>query len=144
MTLDASYGWLGFEYRQLTADALASQMEYWMVMPYLSRNKASLGIQYSIGFPVGYLLPRLDVNYYSDFFSTATNSEASRVKGQMLANARLTWQPRAADWELSAGVTNLFDSYYHNNILDVESFSGVITKNPGRPREWFVTLKYRF
>jgi len=144
MMLDASYGWLDFEYRRLTADALASQMDYWMVMPYLSRNKASFGIQYASRFSSGNLLPRLDVNWYSDFFSTATNSAASRVKGRTLANARLTWQPSAVDWELSAGVTNLFDSYYHNNILDVESFSGVITQNPGRPREWFVSFKYRF
>jgi len=144
LMLDFSYGRLDFEYRQLSDDALASQMDYGMVMPYLSRHQASLGIQYSIGFSAGNLVPRLDAHYYSDFFSTAINSEASRIKGQALANARMSWQPHAADWELSAGVTNLFDSYYHNNILDVVNFSGVMTQNPGRPREWFVSIKYHF
>jgi len=46
--IDATYGWLGFEYRKLPADVLASQMNYWMVMPYLSRHKVSLGIQHAI------------------------------------------------------------------------------------------------
>jgi len=144
LLIDASYGWLDFEYTRLSPDALASQMEYWMVMPYLSGHKASLGIQYTMRSSSGNLLPRLDANWHSDFFSTATNSEESRVKGQIIANARISWQPNMTNWEFSAGVTNLFDSYYHHNKLDVVNFSGIITANPGRPREWFFSIKYLF
>jgi len=113
-----------------------------MVMPYLSKNKASIGIQYEIPFSAGMLVPRLDASYYSDFFTGATNLALNRVKGQTLGNARITWRPSNADWEAALGLTNLFDRYYYNNATF--SATGTATASPGRPREWFVSFKYRF
>jgi len=144
LAIDAAYGYLDFKYTKFSEDALASHMDYWMVMRYMSKNKASLGIQYDIPFSPGVLVPRFDVSYYSDFFTETINTELSRVKGATLSNAKLTWQPRNADWEVAAGVNNLFDHYYYHNILDVVTISGVATASPGRPREWFATFRYRF
>jgi len=115
-----------------------------MVMRYMSKNKASLGIQYEIPFFSGALIPRFDISYYSDFFTETINSELSRVKGETLSNIKLTWRPHNADLEVSAGISNLFDHYYYHNILDVVTTSGVATATPGRPREWFLSFKYRF
>jgi len=144
LAIDASYGYLDFKYTKFTEDALASRMDYWMVMRYVSKNKASVGVQYEIPFPAGMLVPRFDVSYYSDFFTDTTNSELGKVKGQTLSTARLTWRPHNADWELAVGASNLFDRYYYHNILDVVTASGVASANPARPREWFVSFKYRF
>jgi len=144
LAIDASYSYLDFKYTRFSEDALASQMDYWMVMRYMSKNQASLGIQYEIAFSRGSLIPRLDVSYYSDFFTETINSELSRVKGETLSNARLTWRPHNADWEAAIGASNLFDHDYYHNILDVVTTSGVATATPGRPREWFLSFKYHF
>jgi len=144
LAIDASYSYLDFEYTRLSQAALASNMDYWMVMRYMSKNKGSFGIQYDVPFTSGVLIPRLDISYYSDFFTDTTNSEISRVKGQALSSARLTWRPHNADWEIAVGASNLFDRYYYSNIHDVVPASGIATAIPGRPREWFVSFKYHF
>jgi len=144
LAIDASYSYLDFKYTRFTEDALASQMDYWMVMRYMSKNKASIGIQYEIQLPAGTLIPRFDASYYSDFFTETINSELSRVKGETLSHLRLTWRPHNADWETAVGISNLFDHDYYHNILDVVTTSGVATATPGRPREWFLSFKYRF
>jgi len=144
LAIDASYSYLDFKYTKLSQDARASLMDDWMTRSYTSKNKASLGIQYEMAFAKGHLVPRLDVNYYSDFFTQSHNSEISRIPAQALANLRVTWVPGNADWELAAGATNLFDSYYYTNSFDIISSSGLATANPARPREWFVSIKYRF
>lgn len=144
LMIDASYGYLDFEYKELSAAALASRMDYWMVAPYMSKNKASLGIQYEIPFSAGSLIPRVDASYYSDFFTNASNSAVGRVDGATVANARLTWRPANADWEAAVGVTNLTDRYYYNNKIDVSSASNVANANPARPREWFVSFRHNF
>jgi len=144
LAIDASYGWLDFKYTKFSKDALASRMDYWMAMRYMPKNKASLGIQYDIPFARGTLVPRIDSSYHSDFFTTANNAASSRVKSTTLTNLRLTWRPQHAHWETAVGISNLFDRYYYHNILDVASASGTATANPGRPREWFLSFKYRF
>lgn len=144
LSIDASYGYLDFEYKKLSDAALASRMAYTMVAPYMSKNKASIGIQYEIPFASGSLVPRLDAHYYSDFFTNASNSEIGKVDGQTIANARLTWRPAEASWEAAVGVSNLGDEYYYNNKIDVSTASGVANANPARPREWFATIKYEF
>jgi len=142
--IDASYSYLDFKYTKLSEDARESLMEDWMTRSYTSKNKASLGVQYEILFGQGRLVPRLDVSWYSDFFTQSHNSEISRIPAQMLANLRVTWIPDHNDWELAAGATNLFDRYYYTNSFDIISSSGLATANPARPREWFVSVKYRF
>jgi len=144
LAIDVSYSYLDFEYTRFSEAALESNMDYWMVMRYMSKNKGSIGVQYDVPFTYGALSPRLDISYYSDFFTDTTNSEVSRVNGQVLYNARLTWRPRNADWEVVAGATNLLNRYYYSNIHDVVPASGIATAIPGRPREWFVSFKYRF
>jgi iron complex outermembrane recepter protein len=42
-------------------------------------------------------------------------------------------------------VTNLFDKYYFLSKFDLTGAgAGAITGQPGRPREWAVTIKKKF
>ena len=64
---------------------------------------------------------------------------------QILANARLTWRNEDDDLEISAEVTNLFDKYYLLTVFDLTlAGTGWATGQPGRPREWALTVKKRF
>ena len=49
------------------------------------------------------------------------------------------------DLEISAEVTNLFDKYYLLTLFDLTvAGAGVASAQPGRPREWAVTVKKKF
>ncbi|MFV3077386.1 TonB-dependent receptor [Niveispirillum fermenti] len=60
-----------------------------------------------------------------------------------LANLRLAWRNPDEDWEVAAAVTNLFDKTYVTNLLAAATF-GIDEAYYGRPREWMLSVKYRF
>ena len=109
--------------------------------------KWSIGAQYEIplGSGAGSLTPRIDAAYQGTIYTNATNREANKIPGYTIANARLTWRNAGGDLDVSLEVTNLFDKYYYLTIND-QSTSGLGYTNaqPGRPREWAVTLKKEF
>ncbi|HTU57821.1 MAG TPA: TonB-dependent receptor, partial [Polyangiales bacterium] len=55
----------------------------------------------------GSLTPRADLNYSSTYYIDIDNTEAVKQKPFVLLNARITYAPERADWELFAAVTNL-------------------------------------
>jgi iron complex outermembrane receptor protein len=145
MTIDLSGSFLDFKYKAvnpLTGIVPGS------ALPFLAKNKVSIGVQYEIPAFGGTLTPRVDVDYRSGFETEPVNGAiayATRVDERTLANARLTYKMDGGDWELSAAVTNLFDKYYIANKFDrtVPPFflaQGII----GRPREWSVAIKRNF
>ena len=77
--------------------------------------------------------------------ANATNRDSNKIPGYTIANARLTWRNEGKDLDVSLEVTNLFDKYYFLTIND-QSLSGLGYTNgqPGRPREWAVSLKKTF
>ena len=114
--------------------------------PYNPKWKWSFGIQYEI--PVGEkgsLTPRFDASYQSKIFTRSPNTATSAIEGYTVANGRLTYRNTDRDWEISAEVTNLFDKYYYVTSFDlVSAGAGVVAAQPGRPREWAVTIKKTF
>ena len=67
------------------------------------------------------------------------------MPGFTIANARLTWQNVKKDLSIAFEVTNLFDKYYFLSKFDLTGAgTGAITGQPGRPREWGVTIKKKF
>lgn len=59
-------------------------------------------------------------------------------------NARLTWQSSSGDWTSSLALTNVTDKFYYlNEFRQGPPFNFVIGQ-PGRPREWSVSIKRTF
>jgi iron complex outermembrane receptor protein len=57
----------------------------------------------------------------------------------------LTWRNADEDLDVSLEVTNLFDKYYFVSKFDLTGAgAGAITGQPGRPREWAVSVKKKF
>ena len=106
--------------------------------------KWSAGIQYTFPVPGGTLTPRFDASY------TASTSGGAAVTAIPLpsftvANARLTWENQNQDWNVSLEVTNLFEEYYYLTTFDIRGAgAGFAKAQPGRPREWAVTVKKTF
>ena len=113
---------------------------------YVPRWKWSAGAQYTIELgDAGTLTPRMDASYQSDLYTLAANRPTNLIEGYTVANARLTWVNRGGDLEISGEVTNLFDKYYYATVLDYTlSGAGLTMGQPGRPREWALTVKKSF
>jgi iron complex outermembrane receptor protein len=60
-------------------------------------------------------------------------------------NGRLTWRNSSDDLEITAEVTNVFDKYYYLTAIDLSGGGeGIASAQPGRPREWAITVKKSF
>jgi len=114
--------------------------------PFTPRWKWSVGAQYEVPLgAAGSLTPRIDVAYQGDLFTNPINRESNLIEAYTLANGRLTWRNEGEDLEVSAEVTNLFDEYYYLSINDQTTASlGYSNAQPGRPREWAMSVRKRF
>lgn len=111
------------------------------------RWKWSIGAQYKIelGGGAGSLTPRFDAAYQGMIHTNAINRDTNKIPGYTIANARLTWRNEKDDLSVALEVTNLFDKYYYLSINDqTTGGQGYDNAQPGRPREWAVTVKKEF
>lgn len=119
----------------------------------LVQTKWSFGIQYQADLgKAGSLTPRFDISYQDELTGADLRPAAGSpsdlygtVPSYTLSNARLTWRNAEEDLSVALEVTNLFDKYYFISKFDLTGAgAGGITGQPGRPREWAVTVKKNF
>ena len=113
--------------------------------PALPEWKWSFGIQYEIPLGTrGTLTPRFDMSYNGATAGGVT-SGGFALPSFTLANARLTWRDNDNDWQVALEVTNLFEEYYYLTSFDLRGAgAGFVKAQPGRPREWALTVTRRF
>jgi iron complex outermembrane receptor protein len=114
--------------------------------PYTPKWKWSFGAQHEFQLgDTGSITPRFDAAFQDDIYTNATNRPSNLIKAYTIANARLTWANAAKDLEVAGEVTNLFDKYYYLTNFDLTIVgAGVASAQPGRPREWAVSVKKKF
>jgi len=122
---------------------------------------ASGGIQYGVLLPGGTITPRLDWRYQGYETNGPENVyqiSQWRVPGYSLFNARLTYQPTGAKWNVSVQALNLFNKFYWEQLGAPLSLAGGTTVpsaanlspaaaqvgTPGLPREWMVSFGFNF
>jgi iron complex outermembrane receptor protein len=143
LLIDGAVSYLDFDYTSLVPN---TGIDLSFVSPNTPKWKWSLGAQYTIDLDnAGSLTPRVDASFQDDIYTNAVNRPSNLIEGYTLANARLTWANADDDLEISAEVTNLFDQYYLLTLFDLTTAgAGWATAQPGRPREWAVSVKKRF
>jgi iron complex outermembrane receptor protein len=149
LMIDGSFSKLDFKYTRINPAAggpsLPSGPQFGMRPAFVPETKWSLGAQYEFAIgDRGTLTPRIDLTYQGDLFTTGSNGPTNLIEAYTLANARLTWRDGAGDWETSLEVTNLTDEYFFVTRFDQFSLTGITDGQPGRPREYAVTVKRRF
>jgi iron complex outermembrane receptor protein len=150
LLLDASLSYLDFKYTSINPQAggptSPGGVQIGMVAPYTPEWKWAVGVQYEIGLGnSGSLTPRFDASYQSEMWSNAVNGPNNHIGGYTLANARLTWRNAQKDLEVALEVTNLFDKYYFLTNFDLTGAgAGIVSGQPGHPREWAVSVKKSF
>lgn len=143
LQFDGSIGYLDFDYRKITNPS--TQVTLGMIAPFISKWQASAGVQYVAELSSGSkITPRLDWSYKSDFYYNSINNADNLVQGHSVANGRITFESADGSWSLSAAVSNIFDKFYYTGLAENKGSFGVVTGNPGRPREWSVTLRRSF
>jgi iron complex outermembrane recepter protein len=118
----------------------------------MSKMTSSLGVQYAI--PLGdggSLTPRVDANYHSPYYNNNYNyydpngTGTAVTPAMTLFNGRVTWESPNHLWSVSAFGTNLANKYYYQSFLDLRAFGeGMMSAQPGQPREWGVTFRRNF
>ncbi len=143
--VNAAVGILDFEYRSLSAQALASNISIDNTNVFTPEMQWSLGTEYRFTLPGGSSLsPRVDVSFRDRIFTQADNRALSELDSYTLANARLTWLSRDESWSAAVFVSNLTDELYHFNSFDLSDVNGIVQRQIGRPREWGMTLRRNF
>ncbi|MGX7894136.1 TonB-dependent receptor [Tsuneonella sp. HG222] len=157
--IDGAVSYLDFKYKRFGAYPLPngttvsvggptnlSGPQFGDYAPYTPKWKWSIGVQYEVDLgTAGSLTPRFDAAYQSDIYTLSANRESNRLDSYTLANARLTWRNEDRDLDVSFEVTNLFDKYYLLTSQDqTVGNQGYVLAQPGRPREWAVSVKKQF
>jgi len=139
----------------LTIDASASYLDFKFGKPYIATGevvegasrpgigdfKWSAGIQYDIPFESGATLsPRLDAFYIPGYCGNFACTANARNDSYTLLNGRLTFRTADKDWSLSVEVTNITNKLYYLNKFATVYAVG----QPGRPREYALTLRRNF
>jgi iron complex outermembrane recepter protein len=149
LAIDASASVLDFEYTRINPDAggptRPTGPQFGMRPAYVPETKWSVGLQYEIPLGnFGSLTPRVDVSHQGELFTNGANAATNLIESYTLSNARLTWRSSDNSWESSLEVTNLTDEYYFLTRFDQFTLTGITDGQPGRPREWAVTVKRKF
>jgi iron complex outermembrane receptor protein len=158
LLIDASAAFLDFDYKEFASfttptgtvsvggPSNINAPQFGDYPAFTPRWKWSIGAQYEVLLgSAGSLTPRLDVAYQGDIHTNPINRDSNLIDDYVLANARLTWRNENEDLEVALEVTNLFDEYYYLSINDQSTGGqGYTNAQPGRPREWAVSVKKKF
>ena len=143
-SIDGSASYLNFKYTKLAPGTTIDLNEPFAGSP---KWKWTLGAQYEIPLgSFGSLTPRVDASYQAKIYSGFTyNTVPQFIDAYTLVNARLTWQNEDKDLSVSLEGTNLTDKYYYVTLFDLRAAGAGLDKaQPGRPREWAITVKKSF
>ncbi|WEK46288.1 MAG: TonB-dependent receptor [Candidatus Andeanibacterium colombiense] len=158
LTFDGSVSYLDFVYKKFGTYTTGSSTvsvggptnlngpQFGDYAPYTPKWKWSVGVQYEIDLGrAGSLTPRFDAAYQSDIYTASANRSSNLIDAYTVANARVTWRSEDKKLDISLEVTNLFDKYYLLTIYDQTiGGQGFASGQPGRPREWALSVKRKF
>ena len=111
---------------------------------YVPKWNAAASIQYVANLPNGATItPRYDAYLQTQICTGSTTT--SCTAGYTLHNARVEYAKEDRAWVAAVGVSNLTNKVYLLNTFDTTPFGEpTIQGQPGRPREWYVTLTRNF
>ncbi|HWK42805.1 MAG TPA: TonB-dependent receptor [Croceibacterium sp.] len=141
LTLSGSLGWSKLKAPDIEARTVNRRQgnPFWT---------ASAGIAYEIESSDigGSITPRIDMTYESSQVVSGTSTKYNDImSGKALFNGRVTYENDRYDFNVSLGVTNLFNKFYYVNLFDYQGLGYPQTDGqPAAPREWQLTVSKRF
>jgi len=139
--IEGSLGYLDPKYTKINPSAIEitlnskfERVSAWTLNASLSKTLDLKGY--------GDLVGRIDWSYRTGFFMDALNSPELYQPGYHLVNANVAYNFPNGKMSLIVGVTNLTDTKYTETGIYDTSF-GQYEQVFARPREWYVTAKWR-
>ncbi|MBL0923789.1 MAG: TonB-dependent receptor [Sphingomonadaceae bacterium] len=113
-------------------------------LPFSPEWTVSVGAEYAIPLAGGTLTPRVDYRLQSQVYFTAFNLPLEEQGDYGLLNARLSWTDADERFNIAVYGQNLTDTEYYTFGQNALATQGVAYNYLGRPREYGVTVGYRF
>lgn len=144
LRIEGGLGYLDARYRQVDIRALNAGVTTATQLQNAPKWTLSAAISYDIRLEgSGKITPRVDWSYRSRVYNDAVNTPLLVQDGYHLVNAAIAYTDETERWGLSLGVRNLTkEAYLGSGYAD--SFGGIVEGVFGRPREWYLTGRYKF
>jgi iron complex outermembrane receptor protein len=113
-------------------------------LPFSPEWTVSVGAEYAIPLAGGTLTPRVDYRMQSQVYFTAFNLPLEEQGDYGLLNARLSWTDADERFNIAIYGQNLTDTEYYTFGQNALATQGVAYNYLGRPREYGVSVGYRF
>ncbi|MDE2442501.1 MAG: TonB-dependent receptor, partial [Betaproteobacteria bacterium] len=144
LRIEGSMGYLDAKYMQVDIRALNAGVTTASHLQNAPEWTLSGALSYAFDLGgIGKLTPRVDWSYRSTVYNDAVNTPLLVQKGYHLVNLSLMYSDPSDHWKLTAGVKNLTKAVYLGSGY-ADSFGGIVEGVYGRPREWYLTLGYKF
>jgi iron complex outermembrane recepter protein len=115
------------------------------VAPFSPKVQGDVGVQYSIGLgSLGSVTPRVDATYTSRVYFDPHNILASSQGGYTLVNGHLTYAPVEGKWQAAVDLNNLTNKLYYLSMFNQLGSFGILTGQPGLPRNFLASFRYTF
>lgn len=142
LDLAAGVGYIDAEMTKINPGVTATLQT---VLPKTPKWDVNLSAQYRwLLHGVGALSARGDYAYRSEYYNDVVNTRALLQEGFGLVNARIALQGLSEKWEVAAFGTNLTDERYITGGVGGSAALGFDEVQYARPREWGVSVTYRF
>ena len=113
-------------------------------LPFSPEWTLSLAAEYAFDFAGGELTPRIDYRMQSEVFFTAFNLPLERQDDYGILNGRISWTDAQDRFTVSVYGQNLTETEYYTFGQDALVAQGVAYSYLGRPREFGISLGYRY
>ncbi len=139
-----SVGWLDAGYDELTQRAQISGVTVRNDLPNVSEWQVAATLSHSFALASrGYLTPRVDWSWRSEYFVDSANTPLLGQGNLHLLNANITWTSADQHWDVVLAGRNLTNEAYL--VAGLAQYSiGQIEGQFARPRTWSLSLRYRF
>ncbi|WP_116364683.1 TonB-dependent receptor [Parahaliea mediterranea] len=149
--VDFGLGYLDASYDKINPGAEATGLTLDSPFTLISEWNINASLEKTFRLPGGStLLPRVDVNYRSEFYTNANGipfrpgiAEPLFQPDYHVVNASVRWNSPSERFHATAGVTNLNDENYRI-FGDYQPGFGFDMQAYDRGRQWFLTLGYAF
>lgn len=139
LTLSAIYGFTGWDSDDITGAQVTDTPAN------VPESNYSVSASYDFYASDGTrITPRIDL-YYQDEICSAVNSLNSCSESYDLVNTRVEWNSADQTWTAALGLNNATDEEYFLNRFDGSAFGQpYVQGQPGRPKEWYMTVGKQF
>lgn len=142
LTANFGLGYLRTKYLEIASGAVIPANA---VLPYTPKWNLSGGLAYRLEIGgAGSLTLQGDWNYRSTTYLSADNNPILRQPGYHMVNASASFQTASERVRITGGVTNLTDkAVLMSGFADLQG-SSFADGTYGRPREWYLTVRYSY